>query len=68
MKHGDFKDHFEDGWQEAMVEASKLPDAKKRMAGLRRFKRGYENVEELDPGAAQRIILKAAEKMGWRRK
>jgi hypothetical protein len=60
MKHADFKDDFEDAWQEAMVEASKLPNAKKRVAALRNFKRVYEELEEFDPGAAQRIILKAA--------
>lgn len=51
-----------------MIKASKLPNAKKRIAALRNFKRAYEECEEFDPGAGQRIIPKAAEKMGWRRK
>ena len=37
MKRADFEEDFEDAWREAMVEASKLPDAKKRMAALRHF-------------------------------
>ena len=63
MKRADFEEDFEDAWREAMVEASKLPDAKKRMAALRRFKRDYEKLEELDPGAGQRIIVRAVERM-----
>jgi hypothetical protein len=63
MKRADFEADFEDAWREAMVKACKLPDAKERMAALRRFKRDYEELEELDSGAGQRIIVRAVEGM-----
>ena len=37
MKRADFEEDFEDAWREAMVEASKLPDAKKRIGGTSTF-------------------------------
>ena len=49
MKRAEFEADFEDAWREAMVKACKLPDAKERMVVLRRFKRDYEELEELDP-------------------
>jgi hypothetical protein len=39
MKRAD----FEDAWQEAMVEASKLPDAKKRYGGTSTFQSRSRN-------------------------
>ena len=63
MKRADFEEDLEDAWREAMVKACKLPDAKERMGALRNFRRAYEELEELDPGAGQRIIVRAVERM-----